>query len=148
MTNRRGFIKQLAISGVGLSLSNTGMAFSPRDSSFSFLHLTDSHVRRKRMGHKGFETCVEKVNGLEPRPDFILYGGDQVFDGMYTEKEEYKDQLYVFSEVSKKLEIPAYHCIGNHDVFGRSARRKTSPDDPDIGKKNVHGCIRHEETLL
>lgn len=135
MTKRRGFLKQLAISGVGISLSTSGMAIPNSIDSFSFLHLTDAHVRKKRMGHKGFEVCVEKVNSLNPKPDFILFGGDQVFDGMYTEKAEYIDQLETFLKVSKKLNIPAHHCIGNHDVFGRSARRKTSPDDSDIGKR-------------
>lgn len=135
MTKRRSFLKKLAISGVGLSLSSKGMANSFSEADFSFLHLTDAHVRRKRKGDLGFEACVSKVNSLSPSPAFVLYGGDQVFDGMYTEKEEYLDQLQLFSAISNKLSMPAYHCIGNHDIFGRSSRRKTTPEDPDIGKK-------------
>jgi 3',5'-cyclic-AMP phosphodiesterase len=134
MTQRRSFIKKLAISGFGFSLTSKGMANSFSDPDFSFLHLTDAHVRRKRKGDQGFEVCVQKVNSLKPQPSFVLYGGDQVFDGMYTQKEEYLDQLSLFSHISGKLKMPSYHCIGNHDIFGRSSRRKTSPDDPDIGK--------------
>lgn len=135
MNQRRKFIKKLAVSGVGLGLSNSGMANSLSDNHFSFLHLTDAHVRRKRKGNLGFKACVEKVNSLEPRPDLVLYGGDQVFDGMYTEKDEYLDQIQVFSQVSSELKMPSFHCIGNHDVFGRSNRRKTNKEDPDIGKE-------------
>lgn len=135
MTKRRSFLKKLAISGLGLGLSKQGMANSLSENNFSFLHLTDAHVRRKRQGNKGFESCVESVNRLNTKPDFIIFGGDQVFDGMYTEKEEYLDQLKVFSQVAEGFNLRTYHCLGNHDVFGRSSRRKTSPDDPDIGKK-------------
>lgn len=135
-TSRRRFIKSLAISGLGASLPVHGMAnplFEKED--FSFLHLTDIHVRKKRKGNLGYQACVEKVNKLETPADFVLFGGDQVFDGMYTEKAEYLDQLQLFKEISSSLSMPQYHCIGNHDVFGRSSRRKTNPEDPDIGKE-------------
>ncbi|UJP63694.1 metallophosphoesterase family protein [Mongoliitalea daihaiensis] len=146
MTQRRSFLKKLAISGVGLSLTSQGMANSFSEANFSFLHLTDAHVRRKRKGDLGFEACVQKVNSLSPQPSFVLYGGDQVFDGMYTEKEEYLDQLSLFSSISSKLQMPSYHCIGNHDIFGRSSRRKTSPNDPDIGKKLYMDTVGMEQS--
>ncbi|WP_194777241.1 metallophosphoesterase [Pararhodonellum marinum] len=134
--NRREFIKKVAIAGAGVGIPASGIASAPkREDAFSFLHLTDAHVRRKRKGHLGYATCVEKVNGLPRKADFILMGGDQVFDGMYTEKEEYLDQIEIFKSVSDGFEMPYYHCIGNHDVFGRSARRKVPADDPDIGKQ-------------
>jgi 3',5'-cyclic AMP phosphodiesterase CpdA len=136
LSNRRQFIKKAVLGGAGISISVPTIASkNETDDSFSFLHLTDIHVRRKRKGDLGFAACVEKVNSLQLKSDFILLGGDQVFDGMYTEKEEYLDQIEVFKSVSKGFEIPLYHCIGNHDVFGRSSRRKVPSNDPDIGKE-------------
>jgi len=135
MTQRRGFLKQLAMTGMGLSIASPGMANSLNPDSFSFLHLTDSHVRQKRKGKEGFAACIKSVNQMNSRPDFVIYGGDQVFDGMYTEKAEYLDQLEIFALESSRLQVPAYHCIGNHDIFGRSSRRKTDKNDPDIGKQ-------------
>ncbi|MCC5919620.1 MAG: metallophosphoesterase [Cyclobacteriaceae bacterium] len=135
---RRNFLKASIFSGLGMSLSPTILAqpliSSASDFDFSFVHLTDMHVRRKRKGHEGYKKCVSRVNSLENRPDFVLMGGDCAFDGMYTPKEEYLDQLDLFKEISDQLEMPYYNCLGNHDTFGLSSRRKTDVDDPDIGK--------------
>ena len=44
--------------------------------SFTFLHLTDMHVRRKRQGHLGYEACINHVNKNFASADFVLMGGD------------------------------------------------------------------------
>ncbi len=135
-TSRREFLKLSIFTGIGLSVPN-----SPKlninhinDFDFSFIHLTDMHVKRKRKGNLGYQACIKHVNQLQPAPDLVLMGGDGTFDGMYTEKEEYLDQLDLFKSISDQLKAPYYPCIGNHDTFGLSSRRKTTPDDPDIGK--------------
>jgi 3',5'-cyclic AMP phosphodiesterase CpdA len=99
------------------------------------VHITDSHVRRKRKGNEGYARCIESINALKPKPAFALMGGDMVFDGNYTPKEEYLDQLEIVRTISNQLDMPYYACFGNHDKFGLSSRRKTTPDDPDIGPK-------------
>jgi len=132
--SRRGFLKKLMISGAGLSLAAPAYPQSKTDAAFTFLHLTDMHVRRKRKGHEGYAKCIAAVNAMDPAPDLVLMGGDQAFDGMYTEKAEYLDQLDLFKSISDRLQMPYYHCLGNHDTFGLSSRRKTTVDDPDIGK--------------
>ncbi len=141
--NRRDFMKKLALGGAGLGLfTQTGIekswAIQPRSSgNFRFVHLTDSHVRRARKGHIGYERCVEHVKSLSPKPDFALMGGDGPFDGLYTEKEEFADQIDLYKSLSDDLGIPWYQCIGNHDILGWSARRKVPVDDPDIGRTMI-----------
>lgn len=141
--SRRQFVKRLTVGGAGMGLAGVapraqGAASEPGPAKdFTFVHLTDMHVRRKRKGDEGYARCIEHVNALRPRPAFVLMGGDGPFDGLYTEKEEFADQIDLFKSISERLEMPFYHCIGNHDALGYSARRKVPVDDPDIGKKFI-----------
>ncbi len=141
--NRRDFLKKLTAGTAGLGILNgyPGMyagsvhgAVYPQ-SSFRFVHLTDMHVRRARRGNDGYRRCIEHVNALDPKPAFVLMGGDGPFDGLYTEKNEFEDQIELFKSISDELDMPYYNCIGNHDCLGLSGRRKIPLNDPDIGKK-------------
>jgi 3',5'-cyclic-AMP phosphodiesterase len=140
---RRDFLKKVAVGGAGLGLATATGVTSARAAGasgaeeWSFVHLTDMHVRRKRMGHVGYARCIEHVNSLEQQPALVLMGGDGPFDGLYTEKDEFTDQVTLYKEISDRLNCPYYHCMGNHDVLGYSARRKVPIDDPDIGKKLI-----------
>jgi 3',5'-cyclic-AMP phosphodiesterase len=139
---RRDFLKKVVAGGAGFGLATTGVsgghaAGASGDDEWTFVHLTDMHVRRKRKGHIGYARCIEHVNSLERQPAVVLMGGDGPFDGLYTEKSEFEDQISLYREISDGLNCPFYHCIGNHDVLGYSARRKVPVDDPDIGKKLI-----------
>ncbi|WHZ06818.1 MAG: hypothetical protein OJF59_000571 [Cytophagales bacterium] len=104
------------------------------------------HVRRKRQGHRGYEACVQSVNKKYKNSDFVLMGGDLGFDGNYTAKEEFIDQLDLYKSISDQLAMPYYNSIGNHDVLGWSARRKVSVDDPDLGKKLIMDKLKMQNT--
>ncbi len=104
---------------------------------FSFVHLTDTHVTAKRRGDAGYRACIESIRRLDPKPDFVLMGGDMVFDGTYHTQAEFEEQIRLFKEANAALDIPWYPCMGNHDVLGLSKRRKVAPDDPGIGKKMI-----------
>jgi Icc protein len=137
MGNRRSFLKRLTLATAGFGiLKPNPVAFSKKE-GFSFLHLTDMHVRRKRQGHKGYEACIQSVNKNFSSSDFVLMGGDLAFDGNYTAKEEFIDQLDLYKNISNQLKLPYYNSIGNHDVLGWNSRRKVSVDDPDLGKKLI-----------
>ena len=136
---RRNVLKTM-IGGAGLGLlkpANLLAGGRPRKDDFSFVHLTDMHVCRKRQGHRGYEACVAAVNKNDGDADFVMMGGDLAFDGNYTPKDEFADQVHLFKSISDRLNMPYYNSIGNHDVLGWSARRKVTPDDPDIGKKLI-----------
>jgi 3',5'-cyclic-AMP phosphodiesterase len=140
---RRSFIKNIAAGTAGLGLlggySSISMGCDRSDAanpntSFRFVHLTDMHVRRGRKGNIGYQRCIDHVNALDPKPDFVLMGGDGPFDGLYTEKDEFEDQIKLFKSISDGLDMPYYNCIGNHDCLGLSGRRKVPVNDPDLGK--------------
>jgi 3',5'-cyclic-AMP phosphodiesterase len=135
-TSRRSFLRNLALGGAGAALGANGLGV-PRigdDADFSFVHLTDMHVRRKRRGHQGYAACASSVNALERPPDLVLMGGDMAFDGLYNEKDEFIDQIELFTSTSNRLDMPWHPCLGNHDILGWNSRRKVAVDDPDIGK--------------
>ena len=146
--SRRNFVKTMAVSSATLMapvgvLAMTPMknkqtfprSFSTSSSDFYFVHLTDQHVRSKRMGDKGYKKCIESVNALKPCPELVLMGGDLAFDGNYTDKEEFIRQIDLYKTITEDLKMPYYNSIGNHDVLGWSSRRKVPVDDPDLGKK-------------
>ena len=136
--NRRDFLKRAAMGSAGI-FTLGGFNGAPainglNKDEFSFVHMTDMHVRRARKGDEGYARCVEHVNAIDPKPDFVLMGGDGPFDGLYTEKDEFEDQIGLYKAISDDLDMPYYNMIGNHDILGWNARRKVSVDDPDIGK--------------
>ncbi len=141
---RRAFVGGLVATGAGLLVparaaaapSAAGGAFA-EDADFTFVHLTDMHVTPRRRGDAGYRACVESVRALRPRPAFALMGGDLAFDGNYTAKAEFEEQIRLYREISDGLELPYYHCLGNHDALGWSARRKCAVDDPDLGKRLI-----------
>jgi 3',5'-cyclic-AMP phosphodiesterase len=136
LASRRSFLRTLALGGAGATLGGSALLTPAgrRKADFSFVHLTDSHVRRRRRGHEGYARCVEAVNSLERPADLVVMGGDMVFDGLYNEKSEFIDQIELFTSASKRLDAPWTPCIGNHDILGWNSRRRVPVDDPDIGK--------------
>lgn len=148
--NRRDALKILAVGGGAAALASTGCAArgaSSREADrhaaikegadFSFVHITDMHVRRKRRGDAGYRAAVASVNALDPRPAFVLAGGDLAFDGNYTAKDEFEDQIALYKEISAGYRMPHWNCLGNHDALGWSSRRKCDPNDPEIGMKMI-----------
>jgi 3',5'-cyclic-AMP phosphodiesterase len=147
MSNRRSFIKRLTLAGAAFGILKPIPDFAASSKKgFSFLHLTDMHVRRKRQGHKGYEACIQSVNKKFSSADFALMGGDLGFDGNYTAKEEFIDQLDLYKTISDQLSMPYYNSIGNHDVLGWNSRRKVSVDDPDLGKKLIMDKLKMDRS--
>ena len=87
------------------------------------------------------------IRALDPKPDFVLTGGDLAFDGNYTEKAEFVEQIRLYKEITGSLGIPYYNCMGNHDVLGWSARRKVTLDDPGLGKKQIMDALGWEKSF-
>ena len=56
-----------------------GAAFT---GDFSFVHFTDPHIQPKLRAVEGYRDCFAKIQKL--KPDFVLAGGDLVFDANET----------------------------------------------------------------
>ncbi|MEZ6192389.1 MAG: metallophosphoesterase [Phycisphaerales bacterium] len=153
--NRREFLTTTALAAGALTLP--GCARGTRVSSpgtkqpgatgkaFDFVHLTDMHVTPRRHGDAGYHKCIETVMALKPKPDFAMMGGDLAFDGLYTEKAKFVEQVRIYKEVSDSMGIPYYNCMGNHDALGWSSRRKVELNDPDFGKKYIMDALEWKD---
>lgn len=140
MSNRRHFLKNLGLGMLGMGGLGTAKMqdSSSRDEvKFRIAHVTDQHVTTRRKGHLGYEKCIQSINELSNKPDFVLMGGDMAFDGLYTDLDVFEESIEWYKKLSDRLDMPYYHCIGNHDVLGLSSRRKVAADHPEIGKAYI-----------
>src|SRR5215212_400550 len=138
--SRREFLAgACAASTVGLLVTSGETAAAPAPDSqpspspagsFSFVHLTDQHVTHRRHAPEGYAKCIAAINAINPSPDFVLMGGDMVFDGCYTAKDDYQNQIRLFKEITRELKIPWHPCLGNHDILGWGTREKVDASDP------------------
>ncbi len=155
--NRREFLATTALAAGALTIpgcasktiaasktSAAGTSGGATSGGFRFVHLTDMHVTTRRHGDEGYLKCIETVKALTPKVDFAQMGGDLAFDGLYTEKAKFIEQVRLYKEISDSLGIPYYNCMGNHDVLGWNSRRKVEPSDPDFGKKYIMDQLEWE----
>lgn len=87
---------------------------------FSFIHVTDMHLREELDVVTPF---IEAVNAerYHRRPDFIVFGGDNV-DGDRHDGTVCKQQMPMLKERLGKLRVP--HCVicHNHDTWAEEER--------------------------
>lgn len=76
--------------------------------------------------------AVKKVLALNPRPAFVITGGDHVMDANKVGRDRADLQFRLVEEALKPLEMPVYHAVGNHDIFGWD---KAVEGDTLYGKK-------------
>ena len=102
--------------------------------SFRFVFLTDIHLQPERRAVEGFRAAINAVNNLDPKPAFVVTGGDMIMDAL-NQKFERADSLYdLYSELTTEFDMPVYNCIGNHEIFGLYKKSGISPGHPEYGK--------------
>ena len=143
--SRRSFLKNIGLGAFGIGAFSSCDSKADTGDSFRIVHLTDQHVTSRRKGHEGYKKCIESINRLNPEPDLVLMGGDMVFDGLYTDLNIYEESISLYKEITAQLNMPYYHCLGNHDVLGLSSRRKVPADHPGIGRKHIMQKLEMEE---
>ncbi len=122
--NRKNFLKSLGLATtVGLVTPSLGFTESTANLKkkrvLRVAHLTDIHVQNDKISRNGFEAALCAVNDLKIKVDFILNGGDSIMNAVALSKSRVKDQWNTFhSIINQNNNLPIYHCIGNHDLFG------------------------------
>jgi 3',5'-cyclic AMP phosphodiesterase CpdA len=104
--------RELLIGAAAAAVPKTAAA----QNTFSFVHLTDTHIEPELHAADGCRMAFDRVNKL--RPDFIIHGGDLVFDAAAVPDLRAKQVYTLFEDTSKRLEAPVHHLVGNHDVCG------------------------------
>lgn len=81
-------------------------------------HLTDVHLKNELDAPAKFAKCLHHVQQQSPKVDFILNGGDIVFDMNKENLSNINSQWKLLEDIIKaESYIPAHYCLGNHDVW-------------------------------
>ena len=112
-----------------------------------FVHFTDTHVVGPGVRLREVDTCrslervVDAVNGLSPRPAFVIVGGDLVSPDISSDSieghrdaadAEYEASYAVLHSILGRLTVPFHMLMGNHDrrrPFRRVMLSEQAPDD-------------------
>ncbi len=117
-STRRDFLKSMAAAtGAGLlPVSMVELAFADQEKNFTFAYISDSHIQQISGSKfvynwdRGLIRAVAETNLLEPRPDFVMFGGDLAQLGK-------KSELDHGAEMLSKLNCKLYCIMGEHDYY-------------------------------
>jgi 3',5'-cyclic AMP phosphodiesterase CpdA len=116
--NRRDFLKGAASAAAvsTLPLSTVELAFADESKNFSFAYISDSHIQHIKGSSfvnnwdRGLIRAVAETNLLQPKPDFVMFGGDLAQLGT-------KPELDHGAEMLAKLNYKTYCLLGEHDYY-------------------------------
>ncbi|MFC1562522.1 metallophosphoesterase family protein [candidate division KSB1 bacterium] len=116
--NRRDFLKRAgAIAGVScLPLSMVELTFADQSKNFTFGYISDSHIQHikdtkfVRNWDRGLIRAVAETNLLNPKPDFVMFGGDLAQLGK-------KSEIDHGAEMLSKLNYKLFCVMGEHDYY-------------------------------
>jgi 3',5'-cyclic-AMP phosphodiesterase len=144
--NRRRFLRTGAgiLAASSLPFSLVKIAFGKAASEdFTFAYVSDSHITQikgkefVRNWDRGLIRAIAETNLLDPRPDFIFYGGDIAQLG---KPEEIDHGL----EILGGLRGDVHYVMGEHDYYldlGEHWRKLLGPDHYSFDHKGVHFVV-------
>lgn len=87
--------------------------------NIKFVQITDSHLTvESEFSQKVLESAIEDINA-QPDVEFVVFTGDNI--GNPTQ-----ENLRAFVKIVRKLNVPYYIVLGNHDVY---KSKEMSKDD-------------------
>ena len=145
--NRRRFLSftgkvglsTLVAKAVGINLGMVDMVRAQpggKVEPFRFAIISDAHLY-SQPDHKFDQQLIDavnKVNAMDPLPDFVLFGGDVAQNGT-------EDQLVKGKEILSKLKMPMKVIPGEHDWYldmGKAWRGLFGPETWSFDHKGVH----------
>jgi 3',5'-cyclic AMP phosphodiesterase CpdA len=116
--NRRDFLKGAgAVAAAStLPVSMVELAFADTSKNFSFAYISDAHIQHikgtdfVRNWDRGLIRAVAETNLLQPKPDFVMFGGDLAQLGT-------KAELDHGAEMLAKLDYETHCILGEHDYY-------------------------------
>jgi Icc protein len=117
-SSRRDFLKGAAAAAAAstVPLSMVELAFADPAQNFTFAYISDAHLQQiegakfVRNWDRGLIRAVAETNLLEPRPDFVMFGGDLAQLGK-------KAELDHGAEMLSKLDYKVRCVMGEHDYY-------------------------------
>ena len=124
------FIVVILLAGCRAKAGKTDQA---AENGFSFVFMTDIHLMPEKGAPEGVLQAIDTINKLAP--DFILTGGDNIMDAL-AQSYERSDSLFdMYDQIMKNLNMPVYHSLGNHEIFGLYKSSGIYPSHEEYGKK-------------
>ncbi|SFW69229.1 metallophosphoesterase family protein [Chitinophaga sancti] len=122
---RRTLFKRMGGLLLAPALPLSSMAASKAAPALRIAHLTDIHLKDKFDAPRHLRDCLHHVQSQKPAVDFILNGGDLVFDmnkeDLATNEAQWKLVKNVFKSESS---LPMYSVLGNHDIWWKEKNEK------------------------
>ncbi len=144
--NRRELLKNggALLAACSLPISLVEVAFGKNSAqNFTFAFVSDSHITHVK-GNKfvnnwdrGLIRAVAETNLMDPKPDFVFYGGDIAQLG---KPEEIDHGLEILSGLNQKT----HYVMGEHDYYvdlGDYWRKQLGPDHYSFDHKGVHFVV-------
>lgn len=143
--DRRGFIRSAgaALAGAVLPVSLVEMAFAKSEDRFTFAYISDSHIQQVKGGgfvrnwDRGLMRAVAECNLMNPRPDFVIYGGDLAQMALPAELDHGAE---ILSGVRGKVHM----VMGEHDYYlddGAYWSKLFGPQWYSFDHKGVHFVV-------
>jgi 3',5'-cyclic-AMP phosphodiesterase len=122
--NRRGFLKCMQWAGAGVVWSFAGgvpvsrllAADANTEADFSFVQISDSHIGFNKPANPDvtgtLQVAIDKINGLEHQPDFLIHTGDLT----HLAKAGEFDTLDQSMKSLRQRQV--FYVPGEHDVTG------------------------------
>ena len=113
---------------------NFGLSFAPdKDSKqFTFVQITDIHLDAIEEHKVFFEKAIREINKINPA--FVIATGDLVFAAESATISQAKEWYNIYSGSIKKLDVPVFNMVGNHDVVGIHYKKDIS-NEPGYNKE-------------
>ncbi len=116
--NRREFLKRMgALTAAStLPVSLVELSFADSAKNFTFAYISDAHIQHISgtkfvyNWDRGLIRAVAETNLLQPKPDFVVFGGDLAQLGT-------NEELDHGAEMLSKLNYKYYSVMGEHDYY-------------------------------
>jgi len=142
---RRGFLKGAGTAALAsvLPMSTVELAFADKSKNFTFAYISDSHLQHikgtefVRNWDRGLIRAVAETNLLDPKPDFVMFGGDLAQLGK-------REELDHGAEMLAKLNFETHHVMGEHDYYldlGEYWEELFGPQYYSFDHKGVHFVV-------
>ena len=141
--SRRNFLKGAAALGAMLPMTSIKLAFADSKEDFTFAYISDSHIQHikgtkfVRNWDRGLIRAVAETNLLNPKPDFVVFGGDLAQLGS-------KPELDHGAEILSALKYPVKYVMGEHDYYldlGEYWSKLFGPQHYSFDHKGVHFVV-------
>lgn len=133
---RRDFVfSSVALSSAVLINPAKVLSNEERKKPIRVAHLTDMHLKPGKEIEAAVAKAMQHAQQPSNKIDFIVNGGDAINDALGADKQNTQIQWNLFHAALKnEINLPIYHCIGNHDVWGWFVKENKPVDEKQYGK--------------